>query len=541
MSMASTTGLTESWLSVRRGRAPVIVFAPHGGRRSRGRRPGDSVNDLHTAELARELAERLDASALINRELDRNDVDLNRISHLTGRTPQVLRLLRDLVESAAAMHGRALVLSVHGWNVSAPWCDIGIGLVERLGKLEGAYPTISAQALTGLVEPLMQRFADCGLTATLGHRYPASGRDNAMQLFSGRHRDHDEPVISRLAELGEAGRAGAIQLELGIPLRWPGRRREVMLETLVETLGVYLDEAAPAEPIAGSAPARAPHRTGGAPVRSARPRPGCSVQAVLDDGGGLFFGAEHTAPEAVTARLCIARPDGTMVLFVGEARASQVCRDYHVAGFTMNVADRDDERTPERIDLSYAGPLVRYPTHDAFVDLEAGLAGADLCEASVELHFERAGETGGRIRGSVVIDGVAASVCAAAVCERGSRWGARSRCRSKVYVIGDGTPAVLIAVGDEASAAAHLRFHADAGQTRIELDDERGRPLLRGAVTVDIPVYRELPEGRRACIRFGVARIDASGPAPAFALFERFEVIEVGTEAIGMDSGGEPG
>ena len=72
----------EAWLEQVAGSGPVIVVAPHGGRRQREVRPDDSVNDLHTAGIAREFARRLGAPALINHGLDRNDTDLNRISEL---------------------------------------------------------------------------------------------------------------------------------------------------------------------------------------------------------------------------------------------------------------------------------------------------------------------------------------------------------------------------------------------------------------------------------------------------------------------------
>ena len=55
-------------LNVVKGRAPIVLVAPHGGRRDTERRPWGSVplkmNDLHTAALAHDLAARLDASAL---------------------------------------------------------------------------------------------------------------------------------------------------------------------------------------------------------------------------------------------------------------------------------------------------------------------------------------------------------------------------------------------------------------------------------------------------------------------------------------------
>lgn len=79
----------------RSGRRPVIVVAPHGGKRARPIRRGDRINDLHTAEIAGELAERLDAHTLINDNCDRNDIDLNRIAELTSEAAAFLQALRE--------------------------------------------------------------------------------------------------------------------------------------------------------------------------------------------------------------------------------------------------------------------------------------------------------------------------------------------------------------------------------------------------------------------------------------------------------------
>ena len=91
----------------RSGKRPIVVFAPHGGRRKRPLKRGDGINDLYTAEIATVLAERLDAYAIVNAGIDRNDVDLNRISELVSRAPGVLTMLRDTVEQARGRAPRA--------------------------------------------------------------------------------------------------------------------------------------------------------------------------------------------------------------------------------------------------------------------------------------------------------------------------------------------------------------------------------------------------------------------------------------------------
>ena len=68
------------------------------------------VNDLHTADITRELAQRLGAGAIINAGMDGDRLDLNRLSQVMER----------------ARHG-CLSLSRRAWSESlsaagARWC-----------------------------------------------------------------------------------------------------------------------------------------------------------------------------------------------------------------------------------------------------------------------------------------------------------------------------------------------------------------------------------------------------------------------------------
>src|SRR5262245_20310383 len=85
------------------------------------------MNDLHTGSLALELAERLDASALVNGGADRNDVDFGRIGAAHDRAPHFLTAFADALERTLAVHPQAIVLAVHGWNVVQPAVDLGLG------------------------------------------------------------------------------------------------------------------------------------------------------------------------------------------------------------------------------------------------------------------------------------------------------------------------------------------------------------------------------------------------------------------------------
>src|ERR1700751_2024389 len=71
----------SGWLQAVEGRAPILLIAPHGGHAGQAARARlhPRINDLHTAEITRELARRLDAHALINVAMDRNLLDCNRV------------------------------------------------------------------------------------------------------------------------------------------------------------------------------------------------------------------------------------------------------------------------------------------------------------------------------------------------------------------------------------------------------------------------------------------------------------------------------
>src|SRR4029077_11124465 len=153
--MALETSTTvPDWIGGQHGTCPLGLFPPHGGTRVAPRRPGrDNVNDLHTADLTRELGVACDATWIVNPVRDRNELDLNRTEQLQRHARWLLELLATTLEDAIAGHGHAVLLAVHGWNVGQPVCDLGVGLIaERAGScrraLRGA-PTVSPAFLDG--------------------------------------------------------------------------------------------------------------------------------------------------------------------------------------------------------------------------------------------------------------------------------------------------------------------------------------------------------------------------------------------------------
>ena len=383
--MSETT--TIDYVHRRTGRRPIVVVAPHGGHRRRALRRGDGINDIYTAEIAAELAERLDAFAIINHGLDRNDVDLNRISELVERAPSVLALLRETLAEAEGGAVAPLVLLVHGWNVSSLHCDIGIGLREIGDEIVGAHPTISRATLETFVAPLRSELERRGLGALIGHRYAASGADNATQLFSGRHLAHADGVVAGLSRLATEGRVDAVQLELSIALRWPGVYRERLLDALVAAVDghiqrtVTLSRESDTSAIRNWAPRKACDPTKDTALVDTAEEvsfTGESLQAVLADGSGLFMAVEPVDRRSIAARVCVARPDGRLALFVCEApRGDASCDRLEAGGLSWQLGGR----------VRFAGPVVLYPTNEAFLDLEQGLRHAEL--ADVEVVIER--------------------------------------------------------------------------------------------------------------------------------------------------------
>ncbi|HUI26846.1 MAG TPA: hypothetical protein VL403_12250, partial [Candidatus Kryptonia bacterium] len=231
------------WCRVRRGRSDVLLVAPHGGRRPaadpavpRERK----VNDLYTAELTSDLAAALDASAIINDACDRNQIDLNRITQVRRHAPWFLDLLVDEIAAVLDRHSQAQVLVVHGWNVAQPKCDLGVGGIEdgaALRPLGDAALSVAPEYWNSRVAGFRVACRAAGIATPVGERYPAAHRNNLLQSLTARFRDAPDHRMRRLAGWAADGRLNAIQLELGIPLRWPGGPRRALQAAAVRAFG----------------------------------------------------------------------------------------------------------------------------------------------------------------------------------------------------------------------------------------------------------------------------------------------------------------
>ncbi|MBI3767230.1 MAG: hypothetical protein HY271_01915 [Deltaproteobacteria bacterium] len=375
-----------AWIEVRRGIAPLLFFAPHAGRRTLPRRPGrDKVNDLHTGGLTRELGAACDATWIINTARDRNEIDLNRTPQVREHASWLLEFLATTLEEMVAERGRATLFAVHGWNVVQAVCDLGVGLVEENGACRRAARgdvTVSRAFLHAYLRR-MQRLASVqNVLVTIGVRYPAAHPSNLMQLLTPGRVDDADPLLRRLARL--ADRVDAVQLEVGIPLRWRGPRRSAFVRTLADVFA-----AAPPD----SAPRREGDRDGEGAASFDSPR--AAVGATLACGGrpttrvalqvasaelAVLTSVDVAPAGAIAGRLLITDAAERLALFTGEL-AERHTHTLHVPALRVDVRDH------HAFDVRFAGPLLAFPMLTPFADLERGLAAGNLRDARLHLRF----------------------------------------------------------------------------------------------------------------------------------------------------------
>ena len=462
-------------LVVTTGTRPLVLVAPHGGRRDAARRPWTignlRMNDLHTAELTRELAARTGASAVINAEHDRNDVDLNRISAAHEHAPAFLDRLLHVLGTVVARHGRATLLALHGWNVVQPVVDVGLGCAPGddplvVGPRAAVTPRFAAGALPRFIDACDAR----GIGATVGARYPARHRENLLQLFTPRYRDDERALVRALAALAPA--VDALQLELGIALRWPGRWRDALVAACEESLPAFL---APPDPTP-----RVAARPEIVPDAVAR-----RLQFTSADVSGLV-----ALDRARGGRLLLFPAEGGLLLFTGERIG--------LAPAAVTGALDLRETAAAGVAVRFRGPLLRFPDTTPFLDLETGLARATLADADVALDFAPLHGDAARnadfgvVRGVVRVDGVDQAIAAAGFTEDGPDPAIWPRLRAALRV-GEKTHVAFTLALDGGAASGFLC--TDGAHVAIV----GGRAVLaRGEAALErVEVTLELADGAR--------------------------------------------
>jgi len=528
------------WLKHVRGEAPVLVVAPHGGRRPAASElePGKSrkVNDLHTVEIALDLAERTRASAIVNSAEDRNRVDLNRVSDVRRDAPWLLDLLLEEVRAALATADCATLLFVHGWNAIQPCCDVGIGArLDEQGfvAVKQGVPTIAIERL-----PRISRFAErCrsgGIAVTIGDRYPAAGRDNLMQIFTRRYADDQDARIRALAELGAAGKIFAVQLELAVPLRWPGPLRERVIEAAAELA---------ADPPEAPADIR---RTIAAP---SPPPPADQIAIEFHDGPsgvGGFAAIERMISGRRHGRFLVCIGGRRLALFTGED-GGPCDEPLRCVGLEWRRSESGE------VSLDFAGPCLTFPRTDPFLDLEAGLFDASLSRLEVHLLWKplvaaakgfRGGARLGHVEGRVRHDDWSSSISAPAALQDGAParetvpWQERRTLR--IPLGEDGYVSISSRTGEheriegeivrggqsEPILSGGISVHNSADGLvpeawRIEAVSRTARLRVFGHVTHAIPVVRPAAEGKIFTL-FGLARF-TSDDRVGYGTFEQSE------------------
>ena len=504
------------WCRLRRGSSNVILIAPHGGRRPAAdpAAPRErKVNDLHTAELTMELAEALDATAIINSGCDRNEIDLNRIGQVRRRAPWFLDLLVEQIIAVRAHHAEVQVLLVHGWNVGQPKCDLGVGGTERGGALQPlgeAALSVGPRYWDTRVATFRSACAEAGISTVVGERYPAAHRSNLLQAFTPRSADREDPRLRQLAEWAKIGTINAVQLELGIPVRWPGALRRSLVKAAVTAFGGRPTSRKPPQP---QTPLRQP------PLRPL----------------GFHF---HDPASGITMFAAIARmgpaTGGRLLLFLGGQEIALFTGEE--PGERGRVGALEFVADGENFDLRFRGHVTHLTDAGLYLDLEAALAASALAEVQLALRYQPA--TGslaaveakpGSFSGTIRIDDRQVPIATTGFLD------------PAVALRGPGTHAArthLAAMFNDRSGLS-LRCADESSMSGLVITDGVGsRPRGSVAVTVDgdvytprqfllrlvdapspvraeplarMPILRPLGEGAYARITFGPARFEWDG------------------------------
>jgi hypothetical protein len=394
------------------------------------------------------------------------------------------------------------VLTVHGWNVVQPAVDLGLGCVAgpkpwAVDARAAVSPAFAASAVPALVAACAAR----GIAATIGARYPARARENLLQLFTPRYREDPRPLVRQIA--ARAGEVDAVQLELGIPLRWPGGWRTRLVAACRDALPALLGTPAGVPDVAMPCPTGASRAV---PLRLEFATPALA---------GLV------GVEAERARLLLFPGGGELVLFTGERTVEPNGR----VG-ALDVRTLADGR----LTVAFRGPLLRFPDPTPFLDLEQGLAGARLAEADVALAFSPdASGSFGTVSGSVDLDGTRLLVDGRGFAEEGFPADPWPRLRAALSLGERGALALTLGLGDgEARGFLHRAGTRLPVVAARATPDDSGAPLAGFGLQVELAGGEHLELRAEALVRVPVVR--ARGPV----------VVRVEFAACRVDGQAEP-
>ncbi|HEY6395283.1 MAG TPA: hypothetical protein VIX12_07670, partial [Candidatus Binataceae bacterium] len=369
-----------TWLETVEANSHFILLAPHGGRAHPSTRAllHPKVNDLHTAEITRELAQVLDATAMINFAMDRNRLDCNRLSQLAERAPWFIDQIAERLRQTVARHGRATVLLIHGWNIIEPRVDFGLGLKSVGGELRppgAARVSASDEFINGPLAVLSHKLNEAGIRCTFGFRYPGGGRQNLVQAFTDRHRDSEIESLREIAEMAAGGKVDAVQLELSVAVRMPGPLRSRCLEAIVHAFSNHTGRAkAPAVYSVNRAPQ--PRRTPAMPAPIPPGRIGVEFFDPAARVGGMA--SFDLGAGGAGARIMMLMDGPSAALFTAEGRPARDKRGVKLGPLSLSIREND-------ICLSFEGPAVIVPDATAYLSIERALASGRL-DSAMEVH-----------------------------------------------------------------------------------------------------------------------------------------------------------
>ena len=517
------------WCEVEPGTGPVLLVAPHGGRRpvydAAGAPLRRRVNDLYTPELTRRLATALGAGRIINHGLDRNAVDLNRLSDVRRHAPVFLAHIVEAIGAGIARHGAVEVVFVHGWNNGQAKCDIGIGGRDSghgVTPADGASLTVTPDYLATRVASLQAACAATGIAAPIGEKYPAGHRNNLLQAFSQRFRASADPALRQLHDWSAAGRLNALQLELGIPLRWPGGVRDRFVRAAVAAF-----DARP-----GRRPA-----LGLTPATTARPHARGATLQLYDPHTrvGVLAGMGGPGPGARAGRLVLFFDEQRVALFTGEEGCDP----------GLGVPPLHVERTADELTLAFDGPVLVLDDGRYYLDVEDAMARSRLANVRLEAHWRLVtatdhGPAFGRVDGAVAVDGRAVRLRTQGFCNLGVPGPAASAQHMAVAAsFGEGLG--LLARTNGGGLGFAVRFEPPHAE-KLPLSDARievtADPFTPGRLTVPwgtnelveaelrsrLAIVRPLANGAYARITFGVARCAWRGTT-GWGLYEYGRVV----------------
>jgi hypothetical protein len=387
------------WLQALDGETPVLLIAPHGGRAGPATRAlvNPKVNDLYTADITRELAHRLGAGAIINAGMDRNRLDLNRLSQVMSEAPWMLELIATRVERIVAQNGRAVVLLIHGWNVIEPRVDLGVGVKSAGGTLMpacGAHVSASDGFINGPLLDFVRALGRSGVKPTFGLRYPGAGANNLLQAFTRRHASSSVGVLGRLAALSARGVLEAVQLELSVALRMPGRFRTATIAAIAESFARCDRPAGTPSTNHIQRPSRIGHASRIEIIRTEAPAPAPSRGVKPSSTGPLRVGLEFydslaalgvmasfdLGAGAAGARVMAVAGRERIALFTAEGRVERAAQSLTLGPLALRIESG-------HLRFDFAGPAVVVEDGTAYLSVERALAQAALHEA-MELHAE---------------------------------------------------------------------------------------------------------------------------------------------------------